>query len=452
MMEGISSLPEQKNKCGQLVGMDSESQLQDLRTDAEGGSSSTHPDESEHQQESPLDTEQSPGFSASCLTTAELQQHWRAVKQEMRCIKLLFEIPSTRTIEQACSRYVVYQIVVIRSGSYDCERVAIERRYSDFLHLHQQLLQDFNEELEEVTLPRKKLVGNFSEENIVERRVALCDYLTQLYTRRYIRRTPTFIAFFTHPELKNAYDLLRGGRFSQALEVLQKVLVLQNKLCNHEPALLVPTMCAVVVCQRDLGYLHDAFQTGHKALPAVRRYGLNSETDKEKVKMANDGSTKLSKNLLRMKFMQRGLDAEAKKQLEEEEKRIISDEHWYLDLPELKAKESYIVEERSYIPCEDLAYGRMSFKGFNPEVEKLMILMNTPKDKDEEEEEEDDMTRMDTDITDEDMAKRYGSLVESMKKRFAKKRQRSSIKDSEEDVNHNVVPSHPKKAFLKPKD
>ena len=38
-------------------------------------------------------------------------------------------------------------------------------------------------------------------------------------------------------------------------------------------------------------------------------------------------------------FMQRGLDAETKKQLEEDEKRIISDEHWYLDLPELKTKE-----------------------------------------------------------------------------------------------------------------
>lgn len=37
--------------------------------------------------------------------------------------------------------------------------------------------------------------------------------------------------------------------------------------------------------------------------------------------------------------MQRGLDAEAKKQLEEDEKRIISDEHWYLDRPELNAKE-----------------------------------------------------------------------------------------------------------------
>lgn len=30
--------------------------------------------------------------------------------------------------------------------------------------------------------------------------------------------------------------------------------------------------------------------------------------------------------------MQKGLDSETKKQLEEEEKKIISEEHWYLDL------------------------------------------------------------------------------------------------------------------------
>ena len=55
--------------------------------------------------------------------------------------------------------------------------------------------------------------------------------------------------------------------------------------------------------------------------------------------MAAERKTKLSKNLLHMKFMQRGLDSETKKQLEEEEKKIISEEHWYLDLPELKEKE-----------------------------------------------------------------------------------------------------------------
>ncbi|XP_007228256.2 sorting nexin-20 [Astyanax mexicanus] len=255
----------------------SEARLLDLRTGDERGTSTTHPKESEHHQETSVDTglEASPGFSASCLTTAELQQHWRAVKQEIRCIKLLFEIPSTRTIEQATSRYVVYKIVVIRSGSYDGERVAIERRYSDFLHLHHQLLQDFSEELEDISLPRKKLVGNFSEENIAERRVALCDYLTQLYSLRYIRRSPAFIAFFTHSELKAAHDLLRGGRFSQALEILQSALVLQEKLSTHDATLLVPTLCALVVCQRDLQDFHAAFKTGHRALPAVRRYGLS---------------------------------------------------------------------------------------------------------------------------------------------------------------------------------
>ncbi|KAM8750257.1 M-phase phosphoprotein 6 [Acanthopagrus schlegelii] len=161
--------------------------------------------------------------------------------------------------------------------------------------------------------------------------------------------------------------------------------------------------------------------------------------------MAND-SVKLSKNLLRMKFMQRGLDAETKKQLEEDEKRIISDEHWYLDLPELKTKENLIIEEKSFVPCEDLKYGRISFKGFNPEVEKLMALMN-PK---EEEEEQEEVSRMQTDVTDEEMALRYESLVGSMKKKFAKKRQRSATE--EEDVNHNVVETNTKRVFLKPQD
>ncbi|CAI5668420.1 unnamed protein product [Oreochromis niloticus] len=153
-------------------------------------------------------------------------------------------------------------------------------------------------------------------------------------------------------------------------------------------------------------------------------------------------SVKLSKNLLRMKFMQRRLDAETKKQLEEDERRIISDEHWYLDLPELKAKENLIIEERSFVPCEDLKYGRLSFRGFNPEVE-LMALMNP---REEEEEEEEDLSQMQTDITDEEMALRYESLVGSMKKKFATKRERAAQEADEE--NQKEV----KRAFVKPQD
>ncbi|XP_034644523.1 M-phase phosphoprotein 6 [Trachemys scripta elegans] len=162
--------------------------------------------------------------------------------------------------------------------------------------------------------------------------------------------------------------------------------------------------------------------------------------------MAGEVKTKLSKNLLRMKFMQRGLDSETKKQLEEEEKKIISEEHWYLDLPELKEKESFIIEERSFMPCEDLLYGRMSFKGFNPEVEKLMIQMNSRYKK--EEIEADDTAE--ADVSDEEMARRYETLVGTIGKKFLKKRDQRVLQD--EDENSNMRPSKAKKMFLKPQD
>ncbi|XP_060932248.1 M-phase phosphoprotein 6-like [Limanda limanda] len=148
--------------------------------------------------------------------------------------------------------------------------------------------------------------------------------------------------------------------------------------------------------------------------------------------------------------MQRGLDDETKKQLEEEEQRIISDEHWYLDLPELEAKENHIIEV-PYSQCEEQMYGHMSFGGFNPEVEKLMKVLK-PKEVTSVEgpaEEEEETSWMPADVTDEEMALRYESLVGSTKKKFVKKRQRAA---TDEDVNQNVVETNTKRMFLKPQD
>ncbi|NXH12757.1 MPH6 phase, partial [Bucco capensis] len=166
--------------------------------------------------------------------------------------------------------------------------------------------------------------------------------------------------------------------------------------------------------------------------------------------MAGEVKTKLSKNLLRMKFMQRGLDSQTKKQLEEEEKKIITEEHWYLDLPDLKEKESFIIEERSFMPCEDLLYGRMSFKGFNPEIEKLMIQMNS-RCKEEENEVDD---KMEADVSDEEMARRqYETLVGTIGKKFLRKRDQRVLQDEDNDGSNNSRPSKKaKKKFLKPQD
>ncbi|KAL1778215.1 M-phase phosphoprotein 6 [Sigmodon hispidus] len=162
--------------------------------------------------------------------------------------------------------------------------------------------------------------------------------------------------------------------------------------------------------------------------------------------MASEHKTKLSRNLLRIKFMQRGLDSETKRQLEEEEKKMISDEHLYLDLPEFKEKENFIIEEQSFSLCEDLLCGRMSFRGFNPEVEKLMLQMNSKNKAPAEDNEEE---TVEVDMSDEEMARRYETLVGTIGKKFAKKRDRANY---EEDENGNIKPIKTKKMFLKPQD
>uniref|UniRef100_G1TKB5 Uncharacterized protein n=1 Tax=Oryctolagus cuniculus TaxID=9986 RepID=G1TKB5_RABIT len=105
--------------------------------------------------------------------------------------------------------------------------------------------------------------------------------------------------------------------------------------------------------------------------------------------MAAEHKTKLSKISLYMKIRQRGLGLETKKQLEEEEKKS---ELWYLDLPEPKEKGSFIIEEQSFLLYENLGYRSMSFRGFNLEVEKLMLHVN-PKNKAEKV--EDEMVKLD---------------------------------------------------------
>ncbi|XP_023252786.1 sorting nexin-20-like [Seriola lalandi dorsalis] len=236
---------------------------------AEPQQTTTHQTETER----PLASDEAP--SCSSLTTKELQQNLRAVKQRQRLVRLMFEIPSTRIVDRALSKYVVYEIVVMRSGSFDSHRVSVERRYSDFSRFHHKLQEEFGEELEEVLLPRKLLTGNFSPDIISERRLALQDYLAKLYSVRCARHSPHFPTFFTEQEQRRAHSLLRAGQFQAALQQLQVVLEIQEKLLPWQsPTLIVPTVCALAVCYRDLEQPEQAFAAAQRALPPVRRYGL----------------------------------------------------------------------------------------------------------------------------------------------------------------------------------
>ncbi|KAJ4919884.1 hypothetical protein JOQ06_004213 [Pogonophryne albipinna] len=173
------------------------------------------------------------------------------------------------------------------SGSFDSRRVSVERRYSDFLRLQRLLLQEFDSALEDVSPPPKLLSGNFCAAVLLQRRLALQDYLAKLFSTRCVRRSPLFAAFFTDAEQRGALVLLRGGQFSPALRQLEDVLALQNQnpqnqnpqeklQCWQSPALRLPTLCAMAVCHCDLQQHQEALDAAQRALPVARRCGLQS--------------------------------------------------------------------------------------------------------------------------------------------------------------------------------
>ncbi|XP_045298677.1 sorting nexin-20 isoform X1 [Leopardus geoffroyi] len=206
----------------------------------------------------------------SSMTTGELQEYWRKEKRGWRRVKLLFEVASARIEERKVSKFVMYQIVVIQTGSFDSNKAVLERRYSDFETLQKNLLKTFREEIEDVVFPKKHLMGNFTEEMISERKLAFKEYLSLLYAIRCVRRSREFIDFLTRPELREAFGCLRGGQYTRALDILVRVVPLQEKLTAHCPVMVVPALCAMLVCHRDLERPAEAFAVGERALQCLQ--------------------------------------------------------------------------------------------------------------------------------------------------------------------------------------
>ncbi|XP_078257765.1 sorting nexin-20 [Rhinoraja longicauda] len=194
------------------------------------------------------------------LTTKQLFQYWNTVNKKVKPIRLLFEIPETRIVKEQCSRYVVYKVVVIRSGTYDASQAYVERRYSDFEKLHRNILKNFKEEVEEITFPKKIMAGNFLPEKITERKLGFRDYLAQLYAIKDVRLSDEFIGFFFLPEAREGYGCLRSGQYTKALASLLNVLGLQEKLYTPHHDTLVLTLSAIGLCCRDLDDRENAYE------------------------------------------------------------------------------------------------------------------------------------------------------------------------------------------------
>nr|BAM18791.1 M-phase phosphoprotein 6 [Papilio xuthus] len=109
----------------------------------------------------------------------------------------------------------------------------------------------------------------------------------------------------------------------------------------------------------------------------------------------------LPKSVLDMKFMKRSKD-----RIEKELENTKGHEELYSNIitNEMRSATGNYVSEASFIYCEDLLEGRLSFKGMNPEIERLMELENAIKN---------GYGDMKKDVSDEDLLRN----VEKLRKR-----------------------------------
>ncbi|XP_033613654.1 sorting nexin-20 [Fukomys damarensis] len=241
--------------------------------------STTGPDLSHPRPEGHLD-DPSGQSSNSSMTTRELQEYWRSEKGHWKPVKLLFEIASARIEQRRVSKFVMYQIVVIQTGSFDSNKAVLERRYSDFEKLQKSLLKSYREEIEDVVFPGKLLTGNFSEEMIGERRLALREYLRMLYAIRVVRRSRELLDFLTRPELREAFGCLRAGQYFAAGERALRCLQARESHRYYVPLLEAMVRLGYSL-GKDFASLQGRLEESQLRRPSHRGFSLKELTVRE---------------------------------------------------------------------------------------------------------------------------------------------------------------------------
>lgn len=133
--------------------------------------------------------------------------------------------------------------------------------------------------------------------------------------------------------------------------------------------------------------------------------------------MATDrNKVKLSKSILDMKFMKRTKEKVLKEEDDAQSRAMYSNE---ITEKMLKCESFYIIEP-SYVPCEDLNDGRFSFRGMNPEIERILELEQQAKQAATDQ-------NVKKDVTDEDMSAYYSHVKKTIERKFQSKTHRRKI-------------------------
>ncbi|XP_052861307.1 M-phase phosphoprotein 6 [Anopheles cruzii] len=128
----------------------------------------------------------------------------------------------------------------------------------------------------------------------------------------------------------------------------------------------------------------------------------------------------LSKAILQMKFMSR-----TKEKFDREADNAKGRALYASEITDKMLNEAckYVIET-SYVPCEDLIEGRISFGGMNPEIERILEQESGAESAQRERAEAIKNSKMQKDVPDAEMAQFYSSVMKSVHKKYDSNRKR----------------------------
>lgn len=182
----------------------------------------------------------------------------------------VFEVISTETVKEGRTSFVLYKILLTRSGVVDDTPCVIQRRYSDFEKLHSSLKKHYPTIMKQVSFPKKVFSGNFTPETIATRSRSFEQFLGHLYSIDTIRFCNLFKEFFYAQDLGDAYRYLSEESYFKATSLFLKVMPAQEMIVGEFGMDVGATACALTASYMKLDEKEIALKYGLLALRCLK--------------------------------------------------------------------------------------------------------------------------------------------------------------------------------------
>ena len=147
------------------------------------------------------------------------------------------------------SMFQSYSIMIKRVPGTDAQAAVIDRRYSDFVFVYENILKNFHPSiLGDFLFPKKVLIGNFKAEVITERTEAFHRFLNLIANCENLLYSEYFYSFLSSEEHNEAVSHIKLGRFEEAVPLLESLFAVQERLLTVSSPHALQCLCELVAC------------------------------------------------------------------------------------------------------------------------------------------------------------------------------------------------------------